>query len=39
MLAEVGGIEDVRQSAQRRRFDVLPPLVPRTGTYMGGTMT
>lgn len=38
MLAEVGGIEDVRRSAQRRRSNVLPLVVPWTATDMGGTM-
>ncbi|XP_057859678.2 cold shock protein 2-like [Cryptomeria japonica] len=39
MLAAVGGIEDDRRPAQRRRSNVLPPVTPQIGKSMGGTTT
>lgn len=39
VIEVVGGIDDFRQPAQRRRSDILPPPAPRIGRGTGGTTT
>lgn len=37
MIAAMGGTDEFRRSAERRRLYVLPPPTPRTGGGIGGT--
>lgn len=37
VMVVVGGTDDWRRPAQRRRTDELPPPAPRTGRGIGGT--